>query len=512
MNRNGRFRAILVGAIAVGATVVAAAPAARSSGSPAPKVPSLDWVECSGGLTCASATVPLDYDQPRGATIEVGLIRMAATDPAHKIGTLFVGAIGSSSGFELIRDFGGILFDPSLRARFDVVGFDRRGVQRTMPVRCFDTTAEMEGFYGAKEQYPVGRDERAELAAQSRSFAAGCEERSGDLLAHASSADVARDLDLLRQAVGDDKLNYFGPSHSAYVGLIYANLFPNNVRSLILDSPQYAPSFPDGPPITAPLSRTNADLGAEVSLREFFAQCARAGVAACPFAAGGDLRSKYDRLMMRLHEHPLGAELGFTNFGEDELAALASGLMFAAEGYALLAEDLQYLFETSVVGNSARATALRLRAMTEDYANYNDAFNAIFCADMQTPRTVGQIEAAARLRDRVSPHFGHWYAYYTSLCADYPGPAEDRYTGPWGTRTSAPALVIGSTYDPITYLPGVRATTRLIPGSRLLTLHAWGHTSLAVSECANAAIADYVVHGTLPAVGTVCESDTVPFG
>jgi pimeloyl-ACP methyl ester carboxylesterase len=486
------------------------APADRN-GVDTPEVPTLDWTDCFEQFSCASAEVPLDYDRPEGRTIDVGLIRMAAADPEHKIGTLFVGAPGSASGVDLIRDGGPVLYAEELRARFDIVGFDRRSVSRTMPVRCFATEAEMSEFYGAVDPYPADRAELAELSDQSRTHAAACRERAGDLLAHASSADVARDLDLLRQAVGDDRLNYIGYSHSAYVGLIYANLFPNNIRSLVLDGPQYAPALTSGPRVTAAFSRSNADLGAEVALREFFDQCEAAGPAVCPFATGGDTAAKYDELSRRLRESPLGPELGWPdNFGDDELAAQTSYMLFSAPTYTDLGEQLQYLYGKT--GPAARARAVEPPTQ-EEYPNGFDASYAIFCSDVDRPDTVRSLEAGARLRDRVSPHFGRFYAYYLSLCTDYPGPAADRYTGPWRTETSAPALVLGNTYDPITFLPGVRATSALLlPGSRMLTLRAWGHTSLGESQCANVAIADYVVHGVLPDRGTVCEADVPPFG
>ena len=145
------------------------------------------------------------------------------------------------------------------------------------------------------------------------------------------------------------------------------------------------------------------------------------------------------------------------------------------------------------------------------YFNALEGGPAVFCSDSDNPDSYAAWSAAAVAADATAPYFGRPWTWISSICADWPFADSDRYTGPWDQATANPVLVVGNQFDPATPYAGAQTVAATLPGARLLTLHAWGHTSGFLSSCADEAVARYLVDGTLPAVGTVCEQDEVPF-
>jgi pimeloyl-ACP methyl ester carboxylesterase len=197
---------------------LAAAPTAHAAPATAPS-PKLDWERCGPDAECAKLTVPLDYAHPNnGKTMKVAVLRVRATDRKNRIGSLLINPGGPGApGAEFARDFAGVMPD-EIRERFDIVGFDPRGSGRTAPVRCQD---DLDGVFSA-DYSPDTQAERAELAARLQELARSCEERSGDVLPYVSSESTVRDMDRIRQAVGDKKLTYVGYSYGTYLGTLPA--------------------------------------------------------------------------------------------------------------------------------------------------------------------------------------------------------------------------------------------------------------------------------------------------
>jgi pimeloyl-ACP methyl ester carboxylesterase len=204
-------------------------------------VPELDWGSCAAegegleAFQCATAVVPLDYDRPKGRQITLALARLPASDPSRRIGSLFLNPGGpGGSGVDMVLQGGPFLFSDEVRARFDLVGFDPRGIIRSTPLRCYETfdeaIADLPPF-----QFPVTREEERIKIRSDRALARACAEWGGPILDHMSTANVARDMDLLRRAVGDARLSYAGYSYGSYLGATYANLFPGKVRALVVD-------------------------------------------------------------------------------------------------------------------------------------------------------------------------------------------------------------------------------------------------------------------------------------
>jgi pimeloyl-ACP methyl ester carboxylesterase len=180
--------------------------------------------------------VPLDYDRPKGKQITLALTRLPAADPGRRIGSLFINPGGpGGSGVEFVQGAGPFLYSDEVRARFDLVGFDPRGIIGSTPLRCYDTLDETLADFSTPFQFPVTREEERIWIRSDRAIARACAEHGGPILNHMSTASVARDMDLLRRAVGDAKLTYAGYSYGSYLGSTYANLFPGKVRALVVD-------------------------------------------------------------------------------------------------------------------------------------------------------------------------------------------------------------------------------------------------------------------------------------
>jgi pimeloyl-ACP methyl ester carboxylesterase len=481
----------------------------------------LSWSDCSQGFQCATAQVPRDYANPTGPAISLALIRLPASDPAHRIGSLFVNPGGpGGSGVDFVR-FAAQLFPAEVLARFDLVGFDPRGVTRSTPVRCFASTAEQQAFFSKLPPFPVTPREELRFIAAFAEFDALCAARNPALLPHMSTANAARDLDLLRQAVGDSRLTYLGLSYGTYLGNTYAQLFPDRVRALIIDGvlePVARATGADDQGDRIPFStRLKSDEGAFKTFGAFIRLCAEAGVARCPFAAGADTADKFQRLASRLLEQPVSLPQpgGAVEVTYAVLISTVLGFLYQPAAWEILGQLLEELYQLSVGGSQSAATPRLAPAAPPPpppYDNSEDAFAAISCADTDNPRNPFVWPPTAHAADRRAPYFGSPWTYVSQPCATWLARDRGRYTGPWNHATADPVLVIGNTFDPATRYEGAVAVSQELPRARLLTLAGYGHTSFGKSTCVEQAETRYVVSLQLPPRGTVCKPDQQPFG
>ena len=489
-----------------------AAPAAAA----APPVPELVWIDCGEGLQCATARVPLDYDHPNGPRISLALIRLPAGEPGRRIGSLLLGAGGpGESGVDIVRAFGRFLGTEELRARFDLVGFDPRGIDRSTPLRCFDTLAEAQAAQ-APFRFPVTAQEERTWVRADRGIARACARHGGPILDHMSTANVARDLDLLRQALGDRQLSFYGVSYGSYVGATYANLFPGKVRALALDAVIDPIAWSTGrgdQARTQPLyNRQGSAQGAYATLLEFFRLCDRGGPN-CAFSQG-DPQRRYAALARRLLVEPAQLPDGPVTYNDLVNAVFLA--MYDPATWPALAELLQQLdTRTSPAAAAAARQALDARLGVSSQEQYldNDVEGrpGVACSETDNPDQVDAWRRAADAADRRFPYFGRRLTWISSICQPWPGRDTDRYTGPWTRTTSNPVLIVGARFDPITPYQGAVTLARLLPRSRLLTMEGWGHVSLSKSSCVNEQVSRYLLTTRVPPPGTVCQPDVVPF-
>jgi pimeloyl-ACP methyl ester carboxylesterase len=439
----------------------------------------IGWESCGAGQECGTFEVPLDHDAPDGPTIGIALVRLPATDPAGRIGSLLYNPGGpGASGVQTIQQAGRFIFSEAVQTRFDIVGFDPRGVGASQPVRCLATRPELPGAYP---------DEPAEMdawLAAAEEVAAACEANAGALLANVGTRDVARDLDLLRAALGDEGLTYLGMSYGTLIGESYAEQFPENIRAIVLDAPM-DPAV-DG----AGLIRDQA-LGVEGALERLLAECA--SDTRCPFGEGSDRGGAFDALMGRFED---GSVDGVT--GQVAWNAIALGLMSGQQ------EALLGALDAAEDGDLSGLAAFG--SLAEDEASL-DAYDAVACLDMLLDRSPETWERIAQEVEEQAPRTGRFLTYapgWGSIdCAYWPVPPQ-REPGPVDAPGAPPILVVGSTGDPATPFAWAEAVTTQIAGSVLLTRDGEGHTSYGRNLCIGQAVDAYLLGLELPSPGTVC--------
>jgi pimeloyl-ACP methyl ester carboxylesterase len=480
--------------------------------------PAVAWSKCYvrvGPFQCATVRVPLDYAHPGGETIAIALTRLPATDPQHRIGSLFLNPGGpGGSGVDFVVGIGDMLYTPAVRARFDLVGFDPRGIMRSSGLRCFGTpkqwTQALPPF-----AFPTTPAEEAQAIEADRTFNHACEARGTRVRDHMSTANVARDLDVLRQAVGDDKLSYAGVSYGSYLGVTYANMFPDRVRAVVVDGvvdPIAWSTGRDDEALTLPFStRLRSHDGAQATLDEFFRLCDAAG-SACAFSGGA--ANRFAALADRAKTAPLKLVFpdGFTvELRYSDLIGLTLGALYSStiwKPFAQLLADIETYSSPPAAG--ARLQAFLTKYGPSLYPNFVEGGTAVLCEDSNNPNTYAAWSNAGEQADQTS-YFGRLWTWLSSPCAEWKAFDSGRYMGPFDKPTANPLLVVGTRFDPATRYEGAVTVHDLMPDSSLLTVNGWGHTSLFLSKCADAAIERYLIDTATPPAGATCDQDRDPF-
>ncbi|WP_431961090.1 alpha/beta hydrolase [Actinacidiphila sp. bgisy160] len=439
----------------------------------------LDWRPCreAASFQCTTVRVPLDYGRPRAGDLRLAVVRHRATGPpADRIGSLLLNPGGPGvSAVDDLMSFGDG-FSPAIRAAYDLVGVDPRGVGRSAPVDC-GTGTPLPGTHGPEPGFALIAD--------------ACARHAGRLLPHVGTTDAARDMDVVRALLGDDRLNFLGYSYGSYLGATYAELFPSRVGRMVLDGAI-------DPGMGAYHATLGMARGYQAAWDAFAADCvARPG---CPVGhslpkAGhvlDDLVARFDEASRAEGGH------GTSPTGDDLLTAVTSALAAQAWG------GLRSLLREVMAGDPAAWR--RLLGTDGDGAPGEQSLTAINCLSSALgPRaTAEQTRAALPEFRRAAPQFGVYYAGFLPMCTHWPArPTQvpHRVTA----RGAGPILVIGTTRDPATPYDQARALAAQLSSGRLLTWDGDGHTAYRRgSRCVDAAVDRYLLNGRLPPVGTVC--------
>jgi pimeloyl-ACP methyl ester carboxylesterase len=478
-----------------------------------PAQPRIDWTKCHRNLgfkfECARVSVPLDYSQPHGATISLAVVRLPATDQAHKIGSLFINPGGpGGSGVDFALGAAPYLYGGAIQDRFDIVGWDPRGIIRSTPLRCFKSEDQW-GPAFAPFAFPLTHKQERRWRKADLYLVRACRDRAGPIIDHMATADAALDLDRLRAAVGDQKLTYMGVSYGSFLGVTYANLFPDRVRAVIVDGvldPVAWTIGVDGERYTVPFStRLRSDMGAQATLDQFFTLC-DAGKR-CAFAPRS--ADRYARLAKRLRKAPIH------HVHYQDLISGTLGAMYDSSSWPDLARALADLEGRAPAGRLERDLAALRRAdglsAAARYRNFPEGFPGVACSDSDNPSDYEAWHDQGAIADERFGYFGRIWTWISSVCARWPGYDQRRYMGPFDRRTANPVLVIGNLWDPATRYQGAQIVHSLLPNSALLTVRGWGHTSLFLSRCADRVSAAYLTDLRTPKPGKICDQDNVPF-
>jgi pimeloyl-ACP methyl ester carboxylesterase len=454
--------------------------------SPSPTVAPLRWTSCGTQLECATLQVPLDYGNPRAGTLAVAVARLPATDPGRRVGSLVVNPGGpGASGVDFVRDSRSE-FSQDVRERFDIVGFDPRGVGRSEQLRCLDDH-QLDALVSAS-----GRDAMVD---QSRRLAEACQAAAPRLLPHLGTLDVARDLDRLRQALGEGRLTYLGFSYGTFIGALYAGMFPNRVRALVLDGAIDPAQGPDQEVRSYPE-------GFDAALGGFLDWCVGRG--GCPL--GGtvpEARAAISSILDAASAAPWRATDGRTLTRTLTESAVQLALLVGEHGWPSLRAALGDMLQGNGARLLAMADAINGRDPEGRYDHSVEANLAIHCLDNSWQRGVGTFDAQARALTASHSVFGPDWAYNEAACGFWPAPPTFK---PHAIRApGASTLVVGTTGDPATPYREAQALAGQLGAAHLLTYRGAGHTAyLRGSSCVDAAVDAFLLQGRPPASGTTC--------
>ncbi len=456
----------------------------------------LVWSSCSGDFQCAKLTVPVDYAAPNGDTTKVSIIRLRSADASKRIGSLVINPGGpGGSGVDFARAARAI-YSQAILDQYTIVGFDPRGVASSDPVQCLNDP-QTDRFIAA-DGTPDTPAEILQLQALGKLFAESCKARSPKLFAHVDTRSVARDLDVLRAALGESKLNYFGASYGTYLGATYADLFPTKVGRMVLDGAI--------DPTLTNVEITHQQLkGFEVAIARFIADCNKQQ--SCPLPGGVEAgKAKLARLFATLDQAPLktGDPKRSLNEALAENAVL-SYLYFPESDYGQLRDGLSAAFNGD---GSVLLDMLDQRISRDSSGHYTDNSNAMLYAvnalDRPDRPTVTQWQTYADQWAKEDPLFGRFFAW-GNIPFDYWNAPATNSPHEIHAPGSPPILVVGTTYDPATPYPWAQGLAKQLSRGVLLTRVGDGHTAYGMgSTCADDAIDRFLTTGVTPPVGTVC--------
>lgn len=454
----------------------------------------LAWQPC-GGLQCADLKVPRDYANPAAGDLAIAVSR-ARSKASTPLGSIVINPGGPGGSGTDFTEYAATGIMPSVASRYDIVGFDPRGVGRSAPITCM--TGKQTTAWLLTDTTPDTSAEQELLMRRAAAIGNGCLAMSGDLARQVSSDATVRDMDILRAALGSDRLDYLGFSYGTYLGAKYAQQFPDRVGRFVLDGAV-------DPSLDAMQVSQGQSTGFQRAFVRFAADCARQpGCPGGPTTAGvirwvNDLLARLDRSPLPtgrrtpLNQAQALTAIFFSMYSPDSWPSLRSALQDARKGNG---DALQYLADlaSDKIGPDRYAS------------NQNSAFYAISCWDFPaTPGIDGLRSAATAWSAKAAvPELARSMSWGNAPCSTWFGHSPNA-PGPVSSATTAPILVVGTRHDPATPYAWAASLHRQLPTSALLTYEGDGHTAYgAGSACIDRAIDAYFLNGTMPPPGKTC--------
>ena len=442
------------------------------------------WSECYGSFKCGAFQVPIDYSNLKLGKFSIGVLKH---DAPNAIGNLVVNPGGpGGSGINYAYGYADA-FTPAINAKFNIVGFDPRGVGKSAPIKCL-SDKETDQLY-SENSYPTTDSEIAKFKADSAAFAKSCQSKN-KFLKYYSTANAARDMDILRALLGDNKLNFLGKSYGTYLGTLYAQLFPNNVGKFILDGAV-------DPTINSMDQTLQQAISFDSAFNAFAEDCMKSS---CVFKS--DAASELESKLTELNKNPL--DVGGRKLTESlAVYGIAFGLYDKQYGWPELRSALTQLWSGNGKPLIQMADAYTGRDSKGNYTNNEaDALTIISCDDVPpsdvSADTVAQFEKAA-------PLFGKYVAYSDLNCTYLPHQEYVKVKSSIATKNSV--LVIGTTNDPATPYKWAVKLAQVLTNSKLISLNSDGHTGYnRGSSCVDQAVEKYLISGEIPAQNLACSA------
>jgi len=451
----------------------------------------INWQSCNQDFQCATLAVPIDYSKLSTGTFEIALLKYEART-SKKLGSLIVnpgGPGGSGVDYAYAAEY---IFSPAILDRYDIVGFDPRGVSRSAPIRCL-TDKELDANNNSDSK-PDNEAEFQQILQDTRKYVERCKDKNEYLTSY-STANVARDLDILREAIGDKQLNYMGKSYGTYLGTLYAHFFPDKVGRVVLDGAV-------DPSISNFQQTLTQAIGFDQAFNSFATDCNKRKNCTLPKdkdAAIAEMQKLFNQ-------------------------AVKKPLSLKKESGRTLSESMMVLGTASAMYDSQTGWPQLRRAITEAQKGYGDTFlkladeytgrqndgnypnnefdsgAVIDCLDFNEPRSVEQIRSDAKAFEARAPLFGPYLAYGGVTCKFF---SQDTEVTIKPTTTANPVVVIGTTGDPATPYEWAQGLSKLLTNSRLISLTGEGHTGQGQGNaCIDDQIDDFYLTGKVPTTST----------
>ena len=452
----------------------------------------LDWSDCNSGFECTSFSVPIDYANPADGAMRIAVIRKLATETA--LGSLVLNPGGpGGSGIEYTT-YAEYVVSDTLRENFDIVGFDPRGVGQSTPVECLDDKQTDE--YVALDGSPDNQVEIDQAVAMSKLFANTCASNSPKIFAFLDTVSATRDIDILRELLGDEKLNWLGKSYGTFLGATYADLFPDRVGRMLLDGGI-------DPTLTNEQLSLGQALGFELALSRFVDDCATRND--CPLSASGLAGvSEVADLLTELDANPVALDDGRLFTQAMGTLGVVGSLYDKQYGWQELRINLSLAFDGDLSGLASSVDFYTGRQTDGSYKdNSTDAIAAVNCLDRPDRASVEKTVALASEWKQLAPNFGEYLAWSNVSCSYWQAEATGvpkEITAP-GTPT---ILVVGTVNDPATPFAWSQALAKQLSRGVLLTFDGDGHTAYYQgSRCIDEVVDNFYLTGEAEA-GIVC--------
>lgn len=460
------------------------------SASPTFEPQPIEWTQFNDAVDVGTLTVPVDYNDPTGPTFDLHLARYNALDPDNKIGTLLVNPGGPGFGGSVLAVRAADIYDRALREKFDIIGWDPRGTGESTPaIDCVDDY----DTYFAGDDTPQNDAERQQIVDTDKQFADGCEQRSSSILQHVGTNDSARDMDVIRRALGEDTISYFGFSYGSELGAAWATLFPDTVRAMVIDGA----ADPNADPVQSNLEQLH---GFESALDTFLAQCS--ADESCAFNNRGEAATAFDALMTQLDATPIPSAPDRPPLNRAMAKVAVVQAMYRQSYWPALAESLAAAQNGNGAGLLQFFDMYYQRSQDGTWGNELEAFRVIDCMDQRQRQTIEEVDAENPEFHDAAPRLVPLDSAGGYACGFMPAPTDPRVDVT--AAGAGPVVVIGTTGDPSTPLDSTKLMADKLEDGRLVEVTANQHTGYGVNTCVIDVVNTYLIDLEPPDDGTTC--------